>query len=248
MTFQDHFSSRADSYARFRPHYPDALFQYLSSIVENPDLAWDCATGNGQAAEALARYFRLVAATDASRKQIQNAFRSDRVCYSVALAEQAPFQSGIADLVTVAQALHWLQPVPFFQEVRRILKPRGIIAVWCYNLLHIDPSIDSILFDFYTKIVGPYWSPERRLLEQGYRTIHFPFEEMVVPEFHMDTEWNFADLAGYLTTWSATQTYVKVKGSDPVLVIREELLDAWGEPDLHRIVRWPLSLRVGRFQ
>jgi len=248
MTFPDHFSARAESYARFRPHYPDALFRYLASLTENQDLAWDCATGNGQAAEALARFFRLVAATDASRKQIQNAFRNNSVRYCVGLAERAPLQSGIADLVTVAQALHWLQPVPFFAEVCRVLKPRGVVAVWCYNLLQIDPATDAILLHFYTNVVGPYWSPERKLLEEGYRTIVFPFEEMSIPEFHMEAEWSFADLTGYLATWSSSQTYVRMNGSDPVLVIRKELLDAWGDPNKSRTVRWPLSLRMGRLK
>jgi len=246
MAFLDHFSARSESYARFRPHYPDALFEYLSSVSEQRDLVWDCATGNGQAAEALSRFFRVVTATDASRQQIQNAFRNRPVHYSVAVAEHAPFRSNIANLVTVAQALHWLQPASFFAEVHRVLKMRGVIAVWCYNLLEINSATNALLLHYYRDIVGPFWSPERKLLEEGYRTIVFPFEEMLVPQFHMKAEWNFADLTGYLATWSASQTYLKVNGSDPLILIRKELQDLWGEPDRRRNIRWPLSLRVGR--
>jgi hypothetical protein len=53
MTFPDHFSDHADLYEAFRPAYPEALFAYLTSLVPAHDLAWDCATGNGQAAVAL---------------------------------------------------------------------------------------------------------------------------------------------------------------------------------------------------
>ena len=58
MSFKDRFSGHAAEYALYRPHYPKELFQYLASLAPNRDAAWDCATGNGQAAEMLAEYFR----------------------------------------------------------------------------------------------------------------------------------------------------------------------------------------------
>lgn len=246
MTFQDHFSKRAHKYAEFRPDYPAALFQELASLTEKHFVAWDCATGNGQAAEQLANHFRFVIASDGSKKQLQQRRILDRIGYCAALAENPPLKNNSADLITVAQALHWLKTDRFFEAVQRILKPRGIIAVWCYNLMEIEPAIDRILMRFYTDIVGPYWAPERKLLEEGYRTITFPFEELPPPAVSMTKEWNLDDIFGYLDTWSSTQKFVEVKESDPIDEIRADLQSAWGEAEKTKTIHWPLSLRIGR--
>src|SRR4051812_48058251 len=108
MTFKDHFSGHADRYGAYRPTYPAAIFEYLSSLCPSRDLAWDCATGNGQAAHALAPCFRAVVATDASREQIGQARPHDRITYAVAPAGRTAIPYASVDLVTVAQALHWL--------------------------------------------------------------------------------------------------------------------------------------------
>jgi SAM-dependent methyltransferase len=246
MDFLDYFSKHANLYAEFRPTYPDSLFQYIGSLCDQKDFAWDCATGNGQAAAGLIRHFRSVIASDASREQIQAARDRAKIHYVVALAEQPPLRDGFADAITIAQALHWLKHESFFREINRILKPDGIIATWCYNLLEVHPKIDAILLKYYWEIVGPYWAPERRLLEKGYRTIPFPFMEISAPTFYMEADWNIDDLVGYLQTWSATQKYMRVKNEDPVKLIASELIAAWGDPKTSRHIQWPLSLRIGR--
>lgn len=246
MAFKDHFSKRADRYAVYRPKYPDSLFHYLASLVTEHLWAWDCATGSGQAAEGLMQHFARVIATDASSKQIMHAARHKHIDYCIAVAEHSPLRFGIVDLVTIAQALHWLQPDPFFGEVRRVMKQGGIIAAWCYNLMEIKPDIDSIVRHFYHNIVGPYWAPERKLVEEGYRTIPFPFEEISPPVFQMETDWSLHDVIGYLSTWSAAQKFTEVNQSDPIDQIHQDLTVAWGDPDSRKNVRWPLSLRVGR--
>jgi Methylase involved in ubiquinone/menaquinone biosynthesis len=246
MEFLDYFSSHANLYAEFRPTYHDSLFQYLASICKEKAFAWDCATGNGQAAEGLIRHFHSVVASDGSRKQIQQAKERQRIMYFVALAEQPPLPDSVADLVTIAQALHWLKHEPFFNEINRVLKPDGIVTAWCYNLLEVDPAIDATLLKYYWEIVGPYWAPERRLLEQGYRTIHFPFVELSAPTFYVEADWNLENLIGYLRTWSATQKYMRVKNADPLKLILSDLTAAWGNPKTNRHIVWPLSLRIGR--
>ena len=248
MGFLDLFSQHAEIYAAFRPTYPPALFEYLASTAPSTHAVWDCATGNGQAAEGLARHFQCVIATDASKKQIAQARRNDRIHYCVALAENAPLQSASVDLVTVAQALHWLNPDLFFSQVNRVLKSGGIAAVWCYTFLEVDPDIDSLLLHFYKDIVGPYWAPERRLLEMGYQTMPFPFEEFSAPPIFMENDWNLYDLAGYLATWSATQQYIRVNGADPVPEIIEQISKFWGDASASKHIRWPLSIRIGRKQ
>ena len=246
MTFQDHFSGHAAEYAQFRPRYPAALFQYLASISPARVLAWDCGTGNGQAAVALADHFQSVVATDASAQQIENAEPHDRVVYKVAPAESSGLEAGAVALVTVAQALHWFNIPAFFAEAERVLKPGGIVAVWAYNLLTISPEIDALVNEFYRGTTGPFWPPERRQVEAGYSGIGFPFAEIASPTFEIEARWTLEMLLGYLRTWSATQKFIGARRFDPVISLGDKLRAHWGGDDEARLVRWPLNLRVGR--
>ena len=246
MIFKDHFSSHATDYARFRPRYPKELFSYLASISPSRARAWDCATGNGQAAIGLAGQFDGVIATDASAKQIENAPVDQRVQYRVAAAEESGLESHSIDLITVAQALHWFDLSKFFAEVRRVLKPAGVLAVWSYNVVSIAPAIDQVIDRFYRKTVGPFWPPERAIVEAGYRTIDFPFQEIDPPLFLMETGWTLDQLLGYLRTWSATQKFIAANNFDPVHQLENELAQIWQPRDTSRTIVWPLSLRVGR--
>ena len=180
-SFKDHFSAHASAYARYRPRYPEALFAYLASLCPAHDLAWDCATGNGQAARSLTEHFARVVATDASADQLAHAAPHEQITYHVAPAAQSPLASHSADLVTVAQALHWLDLDAFYAEVRRVLKPGGVLAVWTYGLLRINPAVDAVIQRLYTDIVGAYWPPERRHVEDGYRALAFPFDAIEPP-------------------------------------------------------------------
>ncbi len=244
----DHFSAVAEGYARFRPTYPPELFAWLAGLPGHPRVAWDVATGNGQAAVALAEHFARVEASDHSAAQVERAVAHPRVAYRVAPAERSGLADGSVDLVTVAQALHWFDHARFYREVERVLAPGGAIAVWCYNLLDVDPAVNVVLRRYYTEVVGSYWPAERRLLEDGYRTIPFPFDEIDPPSFAMRAPWRLADLVGYLGTWSATDRYRSANGEDPVALVAADLAAAWGEPEAVREVRWPLTLRVGRPQ
>jgi SAM-dependent methyltransferase len=246
MKFKDYFSSDAADYAQYRPHYPTALFEYLASLAPDRVLAWDCARGNGQAARGLASFFKEVIATDGSDKQIANAERNDHISYRVATAEESGLETGSADLITVAQALHWLRIEEFYDEVRRVLKPDGALAVWCYNLVEVSPAIDRLIANFYRETVGPYWDFDRKLVETGYRTVPFPFTELAVPKFRMEANWSLAHLLGYLRTWSATKKFMAAQRFDPVVALAGELAVVWGERDHRKLLSWPLSVRVGR--
>jgi SAM-dependent methyltransferase len=245
-SFKDHFSGVASSYAAFRPRYPAALFDFLASTTANRRVALDCATGNGQAARGLADRFDRVLATDASVEQLRSASRHASIVYAVARAESLPVGDGVADLVTVAQALHWFDRPRFFAEARRVLAPGGILAAWTYGLVSVDRAIDPELQKFHGETVGPWWPPERKLVDDGYRTIDFPFEEVAVPKLTHEADWTLAELAGYLGTWSATQRFRAERGEDPVPALVDAINPVWGEPSRPRRVCWPLFVRAGR--
>lgn len=221
------------------------MFRYLATIAPGKQLAWDCATGNGQAATALAGWFERVIATDASEKQVANAAAHARVEYRVASAEESGIPSRTVDLITVAQALHWFDLSRFYEEARRVLKPGGIVAPWAYKMARVTPSIDAVVDHYYSDVVGPYWPAERDLVEK-FEELAFPFPQIAPPPFEMIAEWNVEHLLGYLRTWSATQRFMAANQCDPSKGVEEELRTAWGDAEQSRRVVWPLTVLVGR--
>ena len=209
-------------------------------------LAWDCGTGNGQAAIGLANYFDRVYATDASAEQIAHAYSHQRVEYHAEPAEQVSLPDSTVDLITVAVAVHWFDFDEFYREVMRVLKPGGVLAAWTYNSVEISPEIDALIWHYYRDIVGEYWPERIRYLEERYETLPFPFEEIEPPAFAMEIDWNLLQLAGFLDSWSATQRYKAQRGHHPLELLWPELLAAWGDENRTRLIRWPLHFRIGR--
>ncbi|PYQ63818.1 MAG: SAM-dependent methyltransferase [Acidobacteria bacterium] len=249
MSFSDHFSGVSPAYAEFRPGYPKELFDWLAGLPPRRDLAWDCGTGSGQAAVALASRFDRVIATDASAGQIAAASPHQRVDYRVASAQASGIESGSVDLVAVAQALHWFDTSAFFAEARRVLRPDGAIAAWTYGNPRVDdPRADEILWRFTTGTIGPWWPPERELVDSGYRTIDFPFAEVEAPGFEMEARWTLPELLGYIGTWSGVARFRAARGGDPdpLEELAKALDPAWGAPRSHRRIMWPLAVRAGR--
>ncbi len=242
----DHFTPVAQEYARYRPRYPDALFDFLATLVGAQARVWDCAAGSGQATAALAQRFAQVIATDISFAQLQQAPQHAHVHYYAARAEQSGLAAASVDLITIAQALHWFDFERFYDEVRRVLRPDGIIAAWSYGPLHTaDAALNDVVQYYYREVVGPYWPPERQWIEERYRTIPFPFDPITVPQFTMIFDWSLDDLIGYLASWSATARYVKARGMNPLIDLRAQLQPRWGAT---RSVTWPLAMRVGRLR
>ena len=245
--FRDHFSSAASAYARFRPRYPDALFDWLVTQVPSHDCAWDCGTGSGQAATTLADWFALVVATDASVAQLARADAHRRVRYVACTAERAPLRDGAVSLVTVAQALHWFDTGAFFAEARRALVRGGVIAAWTYGNPTIadDAACDRALARCLAAVAA-YWPPERRHVLAEYRTIPFPFDQIAAPTLALEQRWTLDELTGYVGTWSAVLRHRQSTGEDPTERLRAELAEVWGDRELPRLVRWPLAVRAGR--
>jgi len=244
--FEDHFSEQAGAYASNRPHYPGELFAYLASIAPDHQLAWDCGTGNGQAAQELANHFDRVIATDASLDQIAQAVPHERIEYRAERAEDVGLAPRSVDLVTVATAVHWFDLEPFYQVVRRVVRPGGILAVWMYHLPVIDPSIDPILEHYYADVLAGYWPERFHYLAERYLTLPFPFEELNPPAFIIQADWTLGQLVGFLDSWSGTRRYQKERGQNPINIIWQDLSERWGEPGQRRTIHWPLYLRVGR--
>ncbi len=242
----DHFSVTAAEYRRFRPIYPPELFDYLSTLVVSRRLAWDCATGNGQAASAAARYFEAVIGTDASMRQVAHAPNQTGVHLAVCRAEAVSLGANTVDLTMVAQALHWFAGEDFYREVERISTDGAIIAAWSYMLANFGSPVDPVMTHFYQHVIGSYWPPERQHVLERYTTLPFPFDELTPPSFTMRAAWTLDHLLGYVGTWSAVKRARNETGIDPLPALESELREVWGEPHAARNVTWPLHLRVGR--
>ena len=241
----DRFSGHADLYAQYRIDYPAELYDFIISVTPNRHAAWDCATGNGQVAGALADIFEQVEATDISETQLILAVKKPNINYQTGSAEQSPFADNTFDLVTVAQALHWFNVDAFHQEVRRVVKPGGIIAEWGYGLVELDDDkLDTIMLDFYRNRIGPYWDPQRAYIDDAYTTLPFPFLDMQRDTFTARRSWTLDRFLNYLRTWSAVRQYLYENETDPVTELGEELKPVWGEQE--RQVHFPIFLRTGR--
>jgi len=245
---KDLFSNQASLYAQYRPGYPPGLFEYILQYVKNKQQAWDCATGNGQAAAELAKYFDKVMATDISEKQLQEAQPIENITYSVATAEQTPFADNSFDCITVAQAYHWFKFDAFEQEVKRVAKPGAIVAVWGYSLVVCeDEALNTIINTFYRETVGAWWDKERRYVDEHYTTVPFPYEPLPAKEFQINVQWNKPQLIGYFNTWSSVQHFIKANGYNPVTELAVAIEKVW-QGDDHKNFYFPLFLKLGRVQ
>lgn len=242
---KDRFSQQSDHYKRYRPGYPAELFQQLATLAPAQLQAWDCGCGTGQASLPCASEFEEVVASDLSWQQLRNARSADNIHYCVASASCSPLAAGGTDLILVAQALHWFDLPRFFAECERVLKPGGILTVLTYNLLSVSPEIDSLIHRLYFDVLGDYWDAERKLVENAYADIEFPFVAEPFADTEMRCEWDADQLLGYLGTWSAVKQYRIATGEDAVSQIAEELKSAW-QGAATRSVRWPLRCIVRR--
>lgn len=241
---KDNFSNQAKEYANFRPTYPQEVYSFLQPLFSAKINAWDVGTGNGQVAIELSRFFDRVYGTDISQGQLDQAAQKDNVFYSRQAAEKTDFKDGFFDLCMVAQAIHWFDFEAFYREVDRTTTDKALIVVMGYGLIRINPALNHLIDYFYTEIIGPYWDKERKYIDEGYKTIPFPFKEISVPDFKMFYPWTFQHLMGYLSTWSAVKHFQRDNGINPLDIVYHDLKEKWGgEKTIN--VNFPLFLRVG---
>lgn len=244
--FKDHFSSHAAAYAAYRPAYPPALAAWLAGIAPVTGDALDVGCGSGQLALLLAQHFRQVIATDPSARQIASAAPHPRIDYRVAPAEASGLPDASIDLLTAAQAAHWFDLPAFFTETRRLLRPGGVVALISYAGMEHRGPIEPIVERFRLETLEDYWPPERAMVENGYSDIALPFAPITPPEFAIELSWPLATMIGYLDTWSAVRAMEARIGRGPFDDVVAELTAAWGDPDAHRTIRWPLTIVAGR--
>ena len=243
----DNFSRQSDLYSIYRPTYPQELYDFILNHIENKQTAWDCGTGNGQAARELAKYFEKIFATDISQKQIENAEQAANIFYSVQPAEQTNFPDNTFDLVTVSQALHWFQFDKFYAEVKRVAKPGAWVAVWMYGLLSISPEIDEqVAIQFYKNTLGTYWDYERKFVDDNYTTIPFPFHEIQTALFNIQVEWTLEKIQGYFNTWSALQKFIEANQFNPGDELMKKIRTIVKDEKIN--VVFPVHLRMGRIE
>ena len=242
--FKDHFSERAAGYAVYRPHYPPTLAAWLATAAPARKLAWDVGCGSGQLSTLLGDHFEKVIATDASSAQIERAAAHPRVEYRMEPAESSSLASSSADLITVAQAAHWMKLDAFYKEARRVAREGALIALVAYERTRIDPSIDPIIERFYAGDLAAWWPPERKHIETGYRTLDFPFEPVAAPLFEMKATWTADQLVGYIRTWSAVRAMEAANGPRATNRFEDAVRRAWGTGS--RDVTWPIVVLAGR--
>ncbi len=242
---KDYFSSNAKEYLKYRPSYPKELFDFIFSHVFKKQNAWDCGTGNGQVAFELSKVFENVYATDISSNQLQEAIKAKNIFYLLEPAEKTKFENHFFDFITAAQAVHWFNFDAFYSEVKRTARKNAIICLIGYGLLRSTPTIDKIIDNFYYNIVYDYWDQERRYIEEEYRTIPFPFEEIPSPKFINQQQWDIEHLLGYISTWSSVKKFIQKNGYNPIYAIKDELYKVWGINQKKNIY-FPIFIRLGR--
>ena len=241
----DNFSVNAAEYAFFRPVPPPELYDFLYTHVTQFGMAWDCGTGYGQVAAHLSERFSKVYATDISEEQLKHAQRKSNIIYKQERSEATTLPGNCADLITIAQAIHWFDFDNFYSEVRRVANPGAVIAAWAYDLFRLTPALNEIIDHLHNYILDGDWSIENRYIDEGYRTIPFPFAENIPPEITIVKYMGIAHLTGYLRTWSAVRKYMEKVRKDPVAIIQSDLQKAWGNTELQE-VRWPIHIRCGK--
>lgn len=238
MSLFDIFDCHFDSYRQYRPKYPAELYFLLKSECYSSRLAWDCGTGNGQAAVDLADCFDHVYATDRSFEQISRAIQHERVRYEVEPAERCGLSDASADLICVAEALHWFCNEAFFDEVRRVAVDGAVFAAWNYGACRVSHEMDRFLISLKHEKLGPYWSTNA--VVDGKENLSLPWACTSV-RLLMSEWWSINQFVGYIDSWSAVKAYSVIEGQHPMESVLEDLRSAWGNRQVQQVT-WPLEL------
>ncbi len=247
-TLNEHneYSVNPHLYLKIRPQYGTEIFEHLNKLSASNGVAWDCATGNGQAALQLSNYYDEVHATDANPQQLDYALKNPKISYYVASETNPRLSDNSVDLITVATAIHWLDRPTFYKEVERVLKPGGILAVWGYTGINIHPDIDPVLSEIIEEYLMPYYSDHIRLAFSGYKSLDFPYDTIQTPALKTQILYSFDDLLQYICTWSSTQKYIRQNQHSPIDLFLSKLKKSWGDLNCSKLMTWDFICHIGR--
>ena len=243
--FKDHFSAVASEYANARPEYPLELFDWIASIAPARAQVWEAGCGSGQATRSLAAQFGHVHATDPSAAQIAQAQGPGHITFAVEPGERCSLPDASVDVACVAQALHWFDRAAFFAECARVLRPGGVLVAWGYQDL-IPPAAVAEANAALQAEIGPYWPPERALIDDAYAGFDWPFTKLDPPSFGLHAQWTLPRLLGYFSSYSASKRYRDATGEDVVAMHAPAIAAAWGDPQQARAVQWPMFMHARR--
>jgi SAM-dependent methyltransferase len=158
--FQPRFGHAAAEFERYRPEYPPELFEHILASVPSGrrERAVDLGAGTGKATRALLPHFREVVAVEPDpgmAAKLKGHLPAAIVRNST--AEDFSQPPATVDLVTVANALHWMDAPRVFANVHSWLRPAAIFAVFDRPLPKTTPAIDAITL---AEMRGP-WKPHR---------------------------------------------------------------------------------------
>jgi SAM-dependent methyltransferase len=202
------FGPLAEEYARFRPGYPDALFEALLGRLGDPSgTTLDIGAGTGVATASLLPRFARVVALEPNRSMLAKA--AARLAGATgwlgpvaARAEEAPIASASISCITVAQAFHWFEPGPALAEFARILRPAGLLAV-LWNVVVPDAFTDEV-FALVARYNTAYGRPVTRLMLSTPEALarHPAFEVEPPAEFAHERSMSEDAYVGYAFSWS----------------------------------------------
>ncbi len=243
----DFFSKQSDFYAKYRPTYPQHLFDFVANMVQDKHLVWDVATGNGQAALALSSFFEQVYATDLSENQLKHAAQKTNITYKQEVAEHCSLANECVDLITVATAVHWFDKAKFFDEVKRVLKPNGVLFVWSYGGCRVNEAVDKVIDHFNFEFLFDYWhdGAKENWIDK-YQSLQMPYPLIDTPEFIATANYSMEEIMNYMFSWSGVQEYINRNQQNPLAFIEEQLLDAWGNPLEKKEIKWHLHTKCCR--
>jgi len=245
---------KGKNYALYRPDYPQHLynlvFDYTKKSRSEFERALDIGCGTGQVTSKLCTTFKNVVGTDISEKQLEAAYKADNIEYIICPAEEIKQPSNSVDLITVAQALHWFKLDQFYKEVKRVLKPNGVLAVWVYGLVEVEnKTANEVIKKLHWETVGDYWDFDRKWLCDLYPNYNMPLKDFEKHFLSINKSMTLADFVHYVDTWSALKVYREKNpdSEDPLIQFEKDLLIAYNStPDKVLDLNFPVGLFLGR--
>ena len=227
-------AAHASIYRQYRPAYPQKVLEIITNYVKKwsggYDVAVDVACGSGQSTFYLQNTFRRCIGVDISKAQVKEASQAcqekglPNIEFVQGSAADIPMEASSVDVVTIAQAWHWVDPESFYAECKRILKPGGCLAVYGYGNGQIinNTECNVLLKDFYTKTLKGYWNDRRRHIDNEFKEVVLPFSNT---ERHYTSMLHITSLdwfIGYVSTWSGYCKYCEENPGNKELQVMEE--------------------------